>query len=346
MINFYYGALIPGNDANEGIYFIKNDKQYSIYIKRMNESAEKYGETNDITSANLDSLWNQIGEDFVAKTFTVAGLSLENDISVKDMQEALQLQNFAYKNEATGTLTDYVTEVEGFNYTPTGTVEVILGYGQTATVISKGKYTPKGNVTGSATAQGNISLSSDNKGFEILGEVSTPTITVIPNTTAIKQITGVGTLPSYTPAEYMAPSFESSSSAFAKEGINAFMDGEILNIVPAATASAISSVSFDKGNYIAATFNPGTLPTMDDNLSVVTSIASATSSQPIFTGDKVSATFKGIESNINATFTGTEEEIQVSGEYNQATVDNLEFKGNTHSFKPELITENKTISIS
>ena len=160
------------------------------------------------------------------------------------------------------------------------------------------------------------------------------------------QITGVGTLPSYTPAEYIAPSFESSSSAFAKEGINAFMDGEILNIVPAATASAISSVSFDKGNYIAATFNPGTLPTMNDNLSVVTSIASATSSQPIFTGDKVSATFKGIESNINATFTGTEEEIQVSGEYNQATVDNLEFKGNTHSFKPELITENKTISIS
>ena len=346
MIGFYYGTLIPGIDAQEGVYFIKNDKQYSIYIKRENENAEKYGDTNDITSANLDALWAQIGETFVAKTFTVAGLTLENPISVKQMQDALELQALAYKSEATGTLTNYVTEVKGFDYTPTGTVEVVLGYGQTATVISKGKYTPKGNVTGSTTAQGNISLSKNNNGFEVSGTVSTPTITVIPNTQTIQQITGVGTLPSYTPAEYTAPSFESSSNSFAKEGVNAFMNGEVLNIVPAATADAISSISFDKGNYIAAAFNPGTLPTMDSSLSVVTNIASATSSQPIFTGDKIGATFTGVESNINATFTGTEEEIQVSGEYNQATVDSLEFKGNTHSFKPELITENKAISVS
>ena len=345
MIGFYYGTLIPGIDAQEGVYFIKKDKQYSIYIKRENENAERYGDTNDITSANLDALWAQIGETFVAKTFTVAGLSLEKPISLKEMQDALQLQSLAYKSEATGTLTDYVTEVKGFNYTPTGTVEVNLGYGQTATVISKGRYTPKGNVSGSTVAQGNISLSKNNNGFEVSGTVSTPNITVIPNTATIKQITGVGTLPSYTPAQYTAPSFESSASSFAKEGVVVSMSGEVLNIVPAATASAISTVSFDKGNYIAAAFNPGTLPTMDDKLSVVTDIASATSSQPTFKGDKISATFTGVASNINATFSGTEEEIQVSGEYNQATVESLEFKGNIHNFKPELITENKDISV-
>lgn len=346
MIGFYYGTLIPGIDAQEGVYFIKNDKQYSIYIKRENENAEKYGDTNDITSANLDALWAQIGETFVAKTFTVAGLSLENPISVKEMQDALKLQALAYKSEATGTLTDYVKEVKGFDYTPTGTVEVILGYGQTATVISKGNYTPKGTISGSTIAQGNISLSKNNNGFEVSGTVSTPNITVIPNTATIKQITGVGTLPSYVPAEYTAPSLESSSNTFAKEGVTAYMDGTVLNIAPAATASAISTVSFNKGNYIAATFNPGTLPTIDDKLSVVTDIASATASQPKFTGDKISATFTGVASDINATFAGTQEEIQVSGTYNQATVEDLEFKGNVHSFKPELITENKTISVS
>lgn len=347
MINFYYGTSIPGNSVQEGIYFIKNNNnKYSIYIKRDNYDVEKYGETNDITSASLDNLWSQIGESFVAKTFTVAGLSLENSISVKQMQEALELQALAYKSEATGTLTDYVIEVKEFDYTPTGTVEVILGYDQTATVTSKGKYTPKGTLSGSTIAQGNISLSQNDNGFEVSGTVSAPNITVTPSNTIIKQITGVGTLPTYTPATYTAPSFNSSSNLFAKEGVTAFMNGEVLHIVPAATENAISSISFDKGGYTAAIFDPGTLPTMDSNLSVVTDILSATSSQPIFTGDKINATFTGVESNINATFTGTEEEIQVSGTYNQATVDNLEFKGNVYSFKPELITENKTISVS
>ena len=347
MINFYYGTLIPGTDAGEGVYFIKQkNNRHTIYIKRENQEAELYGETNDITSANLESLWAQIGETFVAKTFTVAGLTLENPISVKEMQDALELQSLAYKSEATGTLTDYVTEVKDFSYTPTGTVEVILGYGQSAIVISKGTYTPKGTISGSTIPKGNVSFQKDDNGFKISGEVSTPDITVIPKTETIKQITGVGTLPTYTPAQYVAPTLESSSVAFATEGVTTTMNGSVLQIVPAATANAISSVSFDRGSYVEASFNPGTLPTMDNNLSVVTDIASAYASQPQFTGDGISATFSGIESDINATFTGTEEEIQVSGEYNQATVQSLEFTGDTYTFSPELIKENKDISVS
>ena len=348
MIGFYYGTLIPGADAHEGVYFVKNNdkQQYSIYIKRNNENAEKYGDTNEITSEHLDSLWSKIGENFVAKTVTIADLSLENSISVAEMQNALELQALAYKNEATGTLTDYVTEVEGFNYTPTGTVEIILGYNQTATVKSKGLYTPAGEISGSTIAKGNIALKNDNNGFAISGTVSTPNITVTPNTSTIKQIIEAGQLPTYTPAQYTAPSLESSADTFAKEGVVVSMSGSVLNILPAATSSAISTVSFNQGNYTAAAFDPGTLPTIDDKLSVVTGIASATSSQPNFTGNKISATFTGVASNINATFSGTEEEIQVSGTYNQATIDSTTFQGNNHSFKPEHITENKNISVS
>ena len=345
MIGFYYGTSIPGADAKEGIYFVKSNNNYSIYTKRDNENAEMYGQTNSITSANLDALWAQIGETFVAKTFTVAGLSFEEPITLAKMQEALKLQALAYKSQATGTLTDYVVEVEGFNYTPTGTAEVILGYGQVATVISKGEYTPQGNISGSFKPQGNVSLKKDANGLAVSGTVSTPTITVVPSTAQIQQIAGVGTLPSYSPAQYTAPSLESSSNSFTTDGVVLVAEGSVLKVTAAPKANAISDISFDKGTYTAATFNPGTLPTINDELSVVTGIASAQSSQPVFTGDKIGASFAGIESDIVATFTGTKEEIQVSGNYNQATVDSISFTGQTHTFKPVLKKENKTITV-
>ena len=346
MIGFYYGTEVPGADAKEGIYFINKDNKYAIYTKRDGEDIIKYGETNELTSANLDSLWNQIGETFVAKTFTVAGLSFEENITLSQMQKALELQALAYKNEATGTLTDYVTEVEGVNYTPTGTVEVILGYGQTATVTSRGKYTPQGTISGNTTAKGSISLQKDANGFAVSGSVSAPDLTIVPSTEKIKQITGVGTLPSYTPAQYTAPSMDHSTGAFTTEGVTAAVNGSVLRLTPAATANAVNSITFDKGSYTAATFNPGTLPTMDNNLSVMTGITSAIASKPIFTGDKISATFTGVSSDIEAEFTGIEADIEVSGQYNQAEVESTTFEGTTATIKPGLKKENKTVTVS
>lgn len=345
MIGFYYGTSIPGTDAKEGIYFVKNNNKYSIYTKRKNEEACKYGETNELTSANLDALWTQIGETFVAKTFTVAGLSFQDNITLSQMQEALRLKALAYKDSATGTLTDYVTEVQGVNYAPTGTVEVILGYEQTA-ILSRGAFTPKGQVNGTVVAKGNVALQKDSNGFAISGSVSAPDLTIIPNTETIKQITGIGTLPSYHPAEYTAPSLESSTNAFTTEGVTASIEGSVLKLVPAATANAVTDITFDKGAYVAASFNPGTLPTIDDNLSVVTSIPTASASKPVFTGDKIKAVFTGISSDINAEFTGTQDEIEVSGQYNQAIVESATFSGNNTVLKPELTKANKTVTIS
>jgi hypothetical protein len=346
MIGFYYGTQIPGTDAKEGIYFINNDNKYSIYTKRDGEGVIKYGETNTITSANLDNLWNQIGETFVAKTFTVAGLSFENDITLSQMQEALKLQALAYKREATGTLTDYVTEVEGVNYTPTGTVEVILGYGKTATVISKGMFTPQGTISGTVLPQGNVFLQQDNNGFAVSGSVSAPDLTIIPNTEKITQITGVGTLPSYTPAQYTAPTLTSATNSFTTEGMVGSIEGNVLKFTAANKADAVSNITYTQGEYITAQFDPGTLPTMNNNLAVVTGIASAEASAPIFTGDKIKAQFTGITSDIDAQFTGTPTEIEVSGEYKQATVDSASFTGQSQIITPSLVKENKTVTVS
>ena len=48
MINFYYGTLIPGTDAGEGVYFIKqnniNDYYYEEDLK--SKGCKEYQETN------------------------------------------------------------------------------------------------------------------------------------------------------------------------------------------------------------------------------------------------------------------------------------------------------------
>lgn len=55
MIGFYYGTNIPGEEAQEGIYFVNKDNKYSIYIKEK-ETVNKYGEINE----DLSPLWNQL----------------------------------------------------------------------------------------------------------------------------------------------------------------------------------------------------------------------------------------------------------------------------------------------
>lgn len=345
MIGFYYGEQVPSNSANEGIYFIDNDNKYSIYRKIDNVSSPiKYGEVNEVASADLDNLWSNIGTNFVAKTFTVAGLDMQDNISIADMRNALELQALAYKNEATGTITDYVTEVEGVNYTPTGNVEVILGYNKTA-LVSTGTYTPVGDITGKTTAKGSIALENNNNGFQISGSVSTPEINVVPNIETIKQITSVGTLPTYTPASYTAPSLSSDTGTFATAGMVASMNNEVLTITAAPVASAISQINFNEGSYTEAIFNQGTLPLAED-VSVATGITSATATQPVFIGNKIGASFIGEESNIDATFTGTEDTITVSGEYDKAIVQSTEFTGDAETIKPNLITEDKAITVN
>lgn len=347
MVGFYHGTIIPGNDANEGIYFIKQGTAYSIYTKVNGKAPELYAEANDVTAATIEELWGRIGDTFVQKTFTIAGIDLQDNIPVSELVEALELKSLAYKDSATGTLEDYVTEVVGIDYTPTGKVEINLGYENTQ-IVSSGTFIPTGTISGEFTPEGHIQLNQDDKGFAISGTITKPIATVDATTTIINQISDVGTLPTYTPAQYVAPSVSETKVPFATAGMTAAIDSSnnsLLVFTNVNTVEALTGIGFNQGSYTPAVFNPGSLPTIDNTLSVVSSINGVDVSTPEFIGDKISATFIGTTSDINAEFKGETETITVSGNYDKAIVNSATFTGDEQTITPTLTKENKTITV-
>lgn len=303
--------------------------------------------------------WRELGDEglyltkadaeatYVPKTATIAGVDLQDNIEANELETALGLGDLAKKDSVTTTLTDYANGITGASYTPAGTVSVTLS--QTATkVASAGKFTPAGTVAGNVTATGTVAIAADNEnGFQVTGTVAAPTVTVTPQTVEIRGITGVGTLPSYTAAQYTAPSVTESKSAFATAGMVAAVDGtdtEMLVISAAGTAEALTSTGFNAGSFTDGQFSTGTLPTIAEPTAVMTG-ATASASAPTFTGGKIAATFTGTQAAISATFAGTEGDVSVSGNYDKAGVQTSTFSGTEATITPTLKTGNKKVTV-
>ena len=107
----------------------------------------------------------------------------------------------------------------------------------------------------------------------------------------------------------------------------------------------MTATGFNAGSYTAAEFNAGALPTLGAAQTVVTGIASAEATAPVFSGDKFGATFTGTEANINASFSGTEGAIAVSGNYDKATAAAGTFTGTDATITPELVKGTKAITV-
>lgn len=285
---------------------------------------------------------------YVQKTFTIAGIDMADNIAADELKAALALKALAYKDSASATLTDYATGINGATYTPAGSVEVKLNHASTA-MASTGSFTPAGTVAGNVTAAGAVSIARDDaNGTAVSGTVSAPAITVTPTTTQVQHIDSVGTLPTYTAAQYVAPSVAEASAQFASEGLVAAMDKddtEMLVFTAAGKAAALTTTGFNAGSYTAAEFNAGALPTLGAAQTVVTGIEKAEASAPTFTGDKFGATFTGSNVAITADFTGTAGEVSVSGNYDKAGVESAAFAGTEATITPELVKGNKTITV-
>jgi len=74
------------------------------------------------------SEWREVGHEgvYVLKTTEIAGLSLSGNITSAALASALGLGSLAYKDSASGSLTNYVNGLEGADYTPEGSVSVTL----------------------------------------------------------------------------------------------------------------------------------------------------------------------------------------------------------------------------
>ena len=287
-----------------------------------------------------------VEENYVKKTVTIADIDLQDNITAAELKAALELKALAYKDSASVTLADYATGIKGAAYTPAGSVEVKLN--STSTVMaSTGTFTPAGTVSGNVTAAGSVSIARDDaNGTAVSGTVSAPAITVTPTTAQVQHIDSVGTLPTYTAAQYVAPSVAETSAQFASEGLVASVDNdECLVFSAAGLASALTGTGFNAGSYTKAEFNAGALPTLGAAQTVVTGIEKAEASAPTFTGDKFGATFAGSQVAIAANFAGTEGNVSVSGNYDKAGVESAAFTGSEATITPELIVGNKTITV-
>ena len=282
---------------------------------------------------------------YVKKTLTIAGIDLADAITADELKNALGLKALAFKDSASGTIEGVVTGVKDATYTPAGSVEVTLNHTSTA-MESAGKFTPAGSVSGNVTAAGTVAIARDDaNGIQVSGSVSAPTITVTPSTTEVQHIDSLGTLPSYTAAQYTAPSVAESKAKFASEGMVASVNGEELVLTVATKADALTATGFKAGSYTPAEFNAGTLPSLGAAQTVVTGITSATSTAPVFTGDKFGATFSGSEVAISASFSGTEGAVSVSGNYDKVGVESAAFTGTKATISHEVTTGNKTVTV-
>lgn len=283
---------------------------------------------------------------YVKKTLTIAGIDLADAITADELKTALGLKALAYKDSASGTIEGVVTGVKDATYTPAGSVAVTLNHASTA-MASSGSFTPAGTVSGNVTAAGSVAIARDDaNGVAVSGTVSAPAITVTPNTAEVQHIASVGQLPSYTGAQYTAPSVSEASAQFASEGVVASVGAdEMLVFSDAGKASALTTTNFSAGSYVPAEFDAGALPTLGTAQTVVTGIASATASAPTFTGDKFGATFSGSEVAIAATFAGKEGNVSVSGNYDKAGVESAKFTGTEATISHGVTTGNKTVTV-
>ena len=284
---------------------------------------------------------------YVKKTLTIAGINLEDAITADELKSALGLKALAYKDSASGDVT-VVTGVKDATYTPEGSVAVTLNHASTA-MASTGTFTPAGNVTGNVTAAGTVAIARDDaNGVQVSGTVSAPTVTVTPVTAQVQHISSVGSLPSYTAAQYTAPSVAEAKAQFASEGVVAAIDGEdaeMLVFSAAGKAEALTTTGFNAGSYTAAEFNAGALPELGAAQTVVTGIEKAEASAPTFTGDKFGATFAGTQVAIAAEFAGTEGNVSVSGNYDKAGVESAAFTGTKATISHEVTSEAKTVTV-
>ena len=340
-------STLPTASANTmyKIYLVPAPNSFNQNVKDEYITLQTEGKLGD-----TEYTWEQIGSteidlsSYLTEDASVAGVSFGTNkaITADALKTALGLGEFAYVDSGKTEEIWTADSIDSFNYTPEGSINVTLNQTPTA-ITSTGNFTPVGNVTGSVTAAGNVSVAKNNVdgAFQVSGSCSQPTTTVTLNSSSfLSSVKTAGTIPSFTEGAFTPASLTyAASDAFAKSGITATIgsgeDAETLVFTAAATGTASVISAFSGGSKAADTFNAGAMPTFNSDNAAI-SVKSATTTAPNFTGDKFDLSFAGSETTIDAAFEGTQGNVSVSGNYDKASIGTKIFTGTEATITPTL----------
>lgn len=259
--------------------------------------------------------WREIGDEgsYVVKTRTVAGVDLQDDITVAELQNALGLKALAYKDNGTVSI-NTLDSINSFSTGKAGTYQVSSTPVSVPATYNALDVTPAGSVEITAetaaaasydkTTGVTVATASPSEGqsatYTPSGSVTVTDVTVTPATGAVATVTSAGQ--AYQLSAGSVSHATDSTSAFATEGVVASVgtdntqsggadESETLILTAAGTSNAVTAVGTI--TYTDPTLS-GSLPTFGEQ-SVVTGITSASAT----------ASFSGNGVMINATPTHT-----------------------------------------
>jgi len=334
-----------------------------VYKKTIEETGRKvYEEYITIADTSGESgsyiyYWEELGD---------------TDISIDD------LGDLAFKDTATGSTSLSTADSATFSngsasvsatYTPAGSVSVSLSQTTTSASLTKSDYTPAGSVSVSLT-QTSTAAGLTKEDYTPAGTVSTPTITVTTSNSnvEVKKTDGevtAGTAASFSSGTFSGGSCSKAADTFVAPTLTTTVTDEVLTIGFSQGSFTEGALSFTPASHGADTFTTNTptsvtLPTFETK-SVATGIASASSTQPTFTGTKktnalVTAVSYDKASVDSASFTGTKatEALVTAVSYDKAGVSSSTFTGTeatisstgTASGDVSLTKTDKTINIT
>nr|DAM21988.1 MAG TPA: hypothetical protein [Caudoviricetes sp.] len=271
------------------------------------------------------AIWHELGDEniYALKTVTIGAQNLSANINLDTLANDMGLGALSKKNKATGTVTGQTITGLKAKGNAAGSIAVELTQTSTAATLTKSDYIPSGDVTGSVTAAGTVSIAKDDEnGTQISGSVSAPKVTVTPATDTIKKVTSVGTLPTKT-ADTFTPNGDDTFTAGSQATWSANVDEKSETLSFSFTANALPTFTQGaKASYTEGAFDSGTLPELaTTGTTVVTGITKAEASAPTFTGDKFAASFTGASADITATFAGEKTSVVSGVNYDKAGVD-------------------------
>ena len=304
------------------------DTMYKIYMVPSGDAAAgSYVEYITIRSGEAAAYtykWEAIGNTkmnlsgYVTNTTTIATIALDHNITVAELQGALNLGAMAYADKANGSTTlETVDSITMKPVTVAGNATVTTKAADAT--LTKGDFTPAGTVSAPA-----IDLTSTEKTFVTgLTGGKTASFTEGAFTPAAFQegFYTVGSAASWTGKEYVAPTMGNATTGkFASEGIVATVgtgeDSETLIFSAAGTADAVTAQGeFNAGNVNFGTFDGGRATVID-----ITKFSGGSKAKDTFSANVLQTVETGTVNDVTAatatapTFTGTESKgILVTG---------------------------------